>query len=179
MPATPASTHLADSADDVQGVAVAGVHVGDEGHVDGAHDVAHALHRLGHGEQADIGGAEGGGREPEAGGEERLEAGLFGEARGEGVVGAGQDDDLGAVEHGAEGGGVVHGASRLWRAGTIPPRAEGRRDHRSRTSGGPAADCAWGRGGLAVGPLEVAVQHRVHVADAALAVVDEQALVGT
>ena len=104
---------LADGADDVEGVAVAGVHIGDEGDVDGADDVAHALHRLGHGQEADVGGSEGGGGEAEACREERLEAGLLGEARGEGVVGARQDDDLGAVEHGAEGGGVVHGASRF------------------------------------------------------------------
>ena len=104
---------LTHGADDVEGVAVAGVHVGDKGDVDGAHYVAHAFHRLRHRQEADVGGSKGGGGEAEAGGEERLEAGLLGEARRESVVGAGQDDDLGALERGAEGAGVVHGASPL------------------------------------------------------------------
>ena len=99
---------LAHRADDVERVAVAGVHIGHERHVDGGDDRAHAIEHLGGREQAVVGGAEGGGGEAESGREDGIEAGLLSEPRGKGVVGAGQHDDLGPVEPGPQGGRVAH-----------------------------------------------------------------------
>ena len=99
---------LAHGADDVERVAVAGVHVGHERHVDGCDDGPHTVEHLGRGEQAVVGGAEGCGGEAEAGGEDGVEAGLLCEPRGERVVGAGQHDDLRPAEPGPQGGRVAH-----------------------------------------------------------------------
>ena len=55
---------LANGAHHVERVAVAGVHVRDERHVDGSDDGAHAVEHLGRREQAVVRCAEGGGGEP-------------------------------------------------------------------------------------------------------------------
>ena len=55
MPLTPMDSYSRDAAPDVDGVAVAGVAVGDDGDVDGVGDVAGVGHHLGLGQQANVG----------------------------------------------------------------------------------------------------------------------------
>jgi hypothetical protein len=70
-------------------------------------------------EEAVVGHAEHRRGEAEAGGENGAEAGAFGEAGAERVVGAGENDDLVAVEHAAEGGGGAHGGLLSHRAAGV------------------------------------------------------------
>ena len=88
---------------DIERVAVAGVGIDHEMRRHAVADQADGLDHLAHADQPDIGAAQpriGDGR---AGDVERLEAGLFGDQRGERVIDARRDQDRRARETGAQG----------------------------------------------------------------------------
>ena len=88
---------------DIERVAVAGIGIDHEMRRHAVADQADGLDHLAHADQPDVGAAEpriGDGR---AGDVERLEAGLFGDQRGERVIDARRDQDRRARETGAQG----------------------------------------------------------------------------
>ena len=89
----PCPFQLPHGAAGVQGIAVAGVGIGDDGHAGVLHDARDARHHLGHADQAEIGIAHAP-RDAATGGVDRGKARARGEAGGETVVDAGSDDDV-------------------------------------------------------------------------------------
>ena len=85
---------LADGADDVDGVAEAGVGVGDDGHAGGLHHVGGTHDHLAHAHQAHVGLAQVAGGLAVAGHIDGVKAQLADDLAGEHVVGAGGDDGL-------------------------------------------------------------------------------------
>ena len=102
---------LADRADDVDGVAVAGVGVGDQRDVDDAGHPPRVVDHLGLPEQPDVGPSEQRGGGPEPGHVDDVEPGLLHEPRRQRVVSTGCDDGSFPVEQGPQPGATVPGAA--------------------------------------------------------------------
>ena len=97
-PGRPGVDERAHGADHVQGIAVAGVGVDEDGDVHRAADVAGPLDDLGLGEEAEIGLADERGGDGVAGDEGEREAGPLGDLRRQRVVDAGEDEGAPLVE---------------------------------------------------------------------------------
>ena len=88
---------------DIERIAVAGVGIDDEMRADAVADQRDRLDHLVHADEADVGPAEPRIGDRRAGDVERLEAGAFGDQRGERVVDARRDQDRRAREAGSAG----------------------------------------------------------------------------
>jgi hypothetical protein len=107
----PRPFQLPHGAAGVQGIAVAGVGIGDDGHARVLHDARDARHHLGHADQAEIGIAHAP-RDAATGGIDRGKARARGEAGREAVVDAGRDDDVAPGHERPERAGGTHARLR-------------------------------------------------------------------
>ncbi len=90
---------LLNRANYVERIPVAGVRIGDHGHVYGLGDTVRVIHHLRHRQQTHIGPAEQGGRSSKSRHVDSREAGLLDHTRRQCIVGAGRYDHLSGAHH--------------------------------------------------------------------------------